>query len=203
MAVNDPVRIQTISPHLLSKDSSSNASAVDCLYDLPALTNSGSTSPADIDDTHFMDPGLDRNFQYKELHKELDRLRDMPESVSDDLSLPHEDVVFSQYLRSQSPSFSVLSSDHIDGNMHSPNINALDMPPVAEEDRLCIDLTDDHIAQSVTTLIKAKKPRLTLRVRQPQPKPKILLRMSQPKQPATRKCRRFKPSGKNRKRLRT
>ena len=77
------------------KDFSSNASAVDCLYDLPALTNSGLTLSADIDNTHFVDPGLDESFQDKELYKELDQLRDMLESVSGDLKLPCEGVMFS------------------------------------------------------------------------------------------------------------
>ena len=76
--------------------------------DLPELTYSESMSPSDTDELHSIDDlCLSQNVLQKELYSELGWLRDFSETKSDEHGspLPGEDALFSQYLRSRSPSY--------------------------------------------------------------------------------------------------
>jgi hypothetical protein len=88
--------------------------------DLPELTSSEQMSPPDTDELHSMDGlYLRENVPQKELHRELEWLEDLPETNSDKHESPlfGEDALFSQYLRSRSPS--CLSAQGMGGNNDS------------------------------------------------------------------------------------
>ena len=149
-----------------------------------------------------------QNVLQKELHSELKWLRGLPETNPDEHNppLPGEDVLFSQYLRSRSPScFSAqgnASNHDSNGRIYSQTINPRNIYLCAEGPYMA-DLIDQNTAKPENIPVKTTKPRITLRIRQPTPgpKPKVLLRLSQPKQvPAQRSLR---PGIKNRRRRRT
>ena len=141
-----------------------NISTGDGPHHLPELTHSGPMSPLDTDHLSLLDdvnPG--QTIQNKDL-------RD-------------EDSVFSQYLRSRSPSDSSTKGfGDKDGSLHSHTVTP---------------------SKPENIPVKTNKPCITLRIRPPksEPKPKVLLRLSQPKPaPAQRSVRQ---EIKNRRRRRT
>lgn len=183
-----PDGIQTVSPHMLSKVSLTDMPADENRQDLPELTHSGPTSPPDSDDLSLMDdccPG--ETILHKELHDELEWLRDVPETVSDEYKppLPREDALFSQYLRSRSPCSSTkgIGDNNNDGGIHSHTATLSDVCLSTEENPHPADSIDHNTVQPKSVPIKAKQARITLRLRQPKPKskPRTLLRLSQPK----------------------
>ena len=160
------------------------------IQDLPELTYSESMSPPDTDELHSMDDlCLSQNVLQKELQSELEFLSDAPEAKSDEHGspLPGEDVLFSQYLRSRSPScFSAQSTGgrpNIDGEIHSQTVAPSDTCLYTGEDTLPAVLIDRNTANPKNIALKTDRPRVTLRIRSPKPgpKPKVLLRLSQPK----------------------
>jgi hypothetical protein len=94
-----------------SEASITPAATVDDPQDLPELVYSESMSPPNTDKLHsVVDLCLSQNVLQKELYSELKWLRDLPGTNTDkhESRLPGEDTLFSQYLRSRSPScFSV------------------------------------------------------------------------------------------------
>ena len=160
------------------------------LQDLPELTYSESMSPFDTDELQPMDDlSLSQDVLQKELHSEHKWLRDLPETHTprQKSPLPGEDALFSQYLRSRSPSY--FSTEDIGDNynsnkgIHSQTITPTDICLGAEEDSNPAALIDQNTATLENIPVKTNKPRITLRIRQPkpEPKPKVLLRLSQPK----------------------
>lgn len=193
-----------------SMTSTTQAATDDDPQDLPELIHSESMLPPDTGELHSMDDlCLSQDILQKELHSEFKWLRGLPEINPDEHKppLPGEDVLFSQYLRSRSPScFSAqgIGSNHdSDGRTYSQTITTSGICLCAEEDPHLADLIDQNTAKPENIPVKTTKPRITLRIRQPTPgpKPKVLLRLSQPKQvPAQRSLR---PGIKNRRRRRT
>lgn len=115
-------------------------------------------------------------------------MRDLSEAKSneDESQLPGEDVLFSQYLRSRSPScFSAkgIGSNDNDGGIDSQTVTPGHLCLSIEEDLHPADLIDQNTAKPKTIPVNTSKPRIILRIRQPKPppKPKVLLRLSQPK----------------------
>lgn len=178
--------------------------------DLPELTYSNFISPPDTDELHSMDDlCLSENVLQKELHRELEWLKDLSKSDSDEPEspLPSENVLLSQYLRSRSPSY--FSAQGIDGNhdsdrgIYSETVTSGDICLCAEEEPHLADLVDPNTAKPKNIPVKTNKPRITLRIRQPKPgpTPKVFLRLSQPKQAPTKRS--VRQGIKNRRRRRT
>lgn len=200
----------TSSPESSETSTTQAATDDDDSQDLPELIHSESMSPPDTGVLHSMDDlCLSQDVLQKELHSELKWLRGLPETNPDEHNppLPGEDVLFSQYLRSRSPScFSAqgnASNHDSNGRIYSQTITPSDIYLCAEEDPHMADLIDQNTAKPEKIPVKTTKPRITLRMRQPTPgpKPRVLLRLSQPKQvPAQRSLR---PGIKNRRRRRT
>lgn len=124
--------------------------------------------------------------------------------------MPSEDTVFSQYLRSRSPSCSY-TKDTGDSNSDTGSIQShatipRDVCLYTEKQSHLADSMDPSTVDPKDAPIKTKKPRLTLCMRQPEqkPKPKILLRLRQPKQVpgAQKSVGRAKPGVNNRSRRR-
>ncbi|KAK3167959.1 hypothetical protein OEA41_004405 [Lepraria neglecta] len=155
--------------------------------DLPELVYSESMSPPDTDELHSVDDlCLSQNVLQKELHSELKWLGDLPGTNTDEheSALPGEDALFSQYLRSRSPSyFSVqgIGGNHdSDGGIYSQTGTPGDICLCAEEDPYPADLIDQKTAKPENIPVKTNRPRIILRIRlsKPGPKPKVLLRLS-------------------------
>ncbi len=207
---NPPDRAQATPSPGSSEVSITPAATDDDPQDLPELTYSESMSPPDTDKLHSMDDlCLSQNVLQKELHSELEWFPDLPETNPNEheFQMPGEDALFSQYLRSRSPShFSaqgIGGNDDGDGGIHSQTVTSGDICLCAEEDPHPADLIDQNTAKPEHITVKTNKPRITLRIHQPKPgpKPKVLLRLSQPKQaPAQRPLRQ---GIKNRRRRRT
>lgn len=203
--------IQTASPHMLFKVSFTDTSTSDTSHVLPELTHSGSTSPPESDHLSLMndfDPG--QIIQHKDLRNELEWPKDSPETTSDEykLLMQCEDAFFSQYLRSRSPSCSSTKSfdDNNDESIHSHMMTPSNICLSEEENPHLTDSIDQNTVKTKDVPVKAKKPRITLRIRQPdpRPKPKVLLRLSQPKQALPENSvRRVKPDVNDRRRRRT
>ena len=105
---NPPDQAQTIPSPGSSEASITQAPTGDDPQDLPGLVYSESMSPPDTDELHLMDDlCLSQNDLQQELHSELEWLRDLPQTNTNTNKspLPGEDALFSQYLRSQSPSY--------------------------------------------------------------------------------------------------
>lgn len=184
---------QTMPPHMIFQVPFIDLSAGDSPQDLPKLTHSGPSSPPDSDDFYLIedfDPG--KTIHQKEISDKAERSIDSGEKkdpVADD------DALFSQYLRSRSPSCSSvkgINDDTRDGSIHST--------PAGNTSNICLfapealpDPTDHNSIEPRSGAPKVRKPRITLRLRQPvpRPKPKVSLRLSQPKSaPAPRSVRR-------------
>jgi len=177
--------------------------------DLPELTYSESMSPPNTEELHSIeDLCASEDVRQKELHDEVEWLRDLSEAKfdEDESQLPGEDSLFSQYLRSRSPScFSAkgIGSTDNDGGIHSQTVTPGDICLSTEEDFHPADLMDQNTAKPKTIPVNTSTTRIILRIRQPKPppKPKVLLRLSQPKRAP---ARRSVPQGmKNRRRRRT
>ena len=209
--------ILTLSSHISSESSFTDTLADNSPQDLPGLTHSEPTSPPDADESYVMgDITPTQNFQQKGMHDELEWSRDLPETKSDgsELHSPAEDALFSLYLRSRSSSCSSAKGFHDDDDNNKKNNNgSLPSQTVAPSD-ICLSTAEDiYLADSIDhgtvkskmVPIKTKKPRITLRIRQPEPrpKPKKLLRLSQPKQTLAQKSSRRKPGVKDHKKRRT
>ena len=186
-----PNRIQATPLPGSSAASFTHVGTVEDAQDLPELTYSESMSPPDTDELHSMDDlCLSQNVLHTELHSELGSLRDLSETKSNEHGspLPGQDALFSQYLRSRSPScFSAqgIGGHHnIDGGIHSQIVTPSDICLDTEEDSNPAALIDQNTAQPKNIPVMTNKPRITLRIRQPKPgpKPKVRLRLSQPKQ---------------------
>ncbi len=196
---------------MLSKVSFTDISTGDSPHDLPELTHSGPASPPDSDHPSLMvDFGPGQTIQHKDLRDELDWLEDSPETTSDEykLPMPGEDALFSRYLRSPSPSCSSTKGfgDNNNGSIHSHTVTPSNICLSAKEDPHLAGLIDQNTVKPNAVPVKAKTPRITLRIRQPdpRPKPKLLLRLSQPKQALPQKSiRRVKPGVNDRRRRRT
>ena len=146
------------------------------LQDLPDLIYSESMSSPNTDLCRSQD------VLHQEVHSERQWLRDLPEGLPHEYEspLPSEEALFSQYVRSRSPScFSaqgVGGHHNIDGGMDSQIVAPIDTCLYARE--------EPHPAATPENIpANTNKPRITLRIRQPkpEPKPKVLLRLSQPK----------------------
>ncbi|KAL2050471.1 hypothetical protein ABVK25_009305 [Lepraria finkii] len=167
-------------------------------------------SPPDTDELYSMDDlCLSQDVLQKELYSELEWLRDLPETntIEHEPPLPGADALFSQYLRSRSPSY--FSAQGISGNhdsdrgIYSQSVTPSDICLCAEEDPYLADLINQNTVKPENIPVKTNKPRITLRIRQPQPgpKPKVLLQLSQPKQVPAQKS--LRQGIKNRRRRRT
>ena len=186
-----PNKAQATTSPESSETSTTHAASDDDSQDLPELIHSELTSPSDTGVLHSRtDLCLSQDVLQKELHSELKWLQSLPETNPDEQRPPlrGEDVLFSQFLRSRSPScFSAQgsASNHDgDGRTCPPTITPSDTYHRAEEDSHLADLIDQNTAKPKNVPVKTTKPRITLRIRQPAlgPKPKVLLRLSQPKQ---------------------
>ena len=205
-----PHEIHTISPCLLPAVSFTNVASDSNPQDLPEMTNSGATSSPEVDELCFMnDMSPSEGFQERELHDHLG-MRDWPGTTSNDYkSSLQDDALFSLYLRSRSPSRSSAKSvchDNDDGSIHSHTITSGDICLSMEGDHHLACSIDQNTVKPKDVPIKAKKPHITLRTRQPEPRPKqkVLLRLSQPKQAISQRfvCQ-GKPGGNDRRRRRT
>lgn len=204
-----PDAILTASSRMSSEISFTDTAADDNPQDLLELTHSEPTSPPDADESYMTtDISPSENF--------LERLNDLPETKTDECELPSlaHDALFSLYLRSRSPSCS-LAKGICDNNNNNNNNNdgSLASQTVTLSD-ICLSTVEDiHLAESIdydtikpeNVPVKTKKPRITLRIRQPEPRPepKKLLRLSQPKQALAQKSSSRKPGVNNRKKRRT
>ena len=159
------------------------------LRDLPELTYSESMSPPDTDELHSFDAlGLSQDVLQRELHSELRWSMDLPETHTHEHKspLPVKDALFSQYLRSRSPScFSaqgIGENYNNNGKIQSQSMT-LGGTSSSSEDSIPAGLIDQDPVKPENALSKTNKPRITLRIRPPKPesKPKVLLRLSQPK----------------------
>ncbi|KAK3166745.1 hypothetical protein OEA41_009870 [Lepraria neglecta] len=205
-----PNRIQATPSSGSSQASFTHVATDEDAQDLPDLTYSESMSPPDTDGLHSMDDlCLSQNVLQKELHNELGSLRDLSETKPDEHGspLPGKDALFSQYLRSRSPScFSAqgIGGHHnINGGTHSQTVTPSDICLYTEEGPYPAALIDQNAAKPKNIPVMTNKPRIILRIRQPKPgpKPKVRLRLSQPKQtPGQRSVRQ---GIKNRRRQRT
>lgn len=188
---------QTISPHMLSEVSFTDISADDTSQDLPELTHSESTSPPDADGFHSMDDIiLSGNFQPIEVHDKPEWLRAFPETNFDGSKTlsPDDSALFSMYLRSRSSSPSYLATrstgnNNINSSIHSHTVTLSNICLSTVQDVELADSNNHNNVQPKNDPIETKKPRITLRMRQPEPrpKPKVLLRLSQPKQALSQK----------------
>ena len=119
--------------------------------------------------TRWMTCCLSQNAVQKELHSELKWLSDLPETNIDEHEspLPGEDPLFSQYLRSRSPSyFSVqgIGGNHdSDGGTYSQTVAPGDICLCAEEDPYPADLIDQNTTKPENIPVKTNKPLITLR----------------------------------------
>lgn len=196
---------EAMPPHMMSEVSFIDISAADSLQDLPDLTHSGPSSTPDSDNFYLIDdsaPG--ETIHRKEVSDEAER--SIHSGEYQDL-VATEDALFSQYLCSRSPSYFPTEEfgDNSDGSAHSTTVNLSRICLFAEEDPHRVGLIDQNTIESTDVPVKAKKPRIKLRLRQPEPrpKPKVLLRLSQPKQALPPKSvLRIKPDVKNRRRRR-
>lgn len=208
-----PDGLHTIAPHTLSKATATDTSAGDDQEDLPGLTHSGTTSPPNSDPLSLADDGSpDETIRQTEVYGELAWARDLLETTSneDKLSVPDDDALFSQFIYSRSPSCAPEQGTSDDNNndesTSSHSMDPRDVCVYAEDDHHLAKSFDHHTVNSETIPIKAKKPRITLHLRGPNPKPrpKVLLRLSEPKQDLPQKpSRRTKPGVNNRRRRRT
>lgn len=210
--------IQTTSSYTLTEVSFSDMVCDGNPQDLPELSCSGATSPPDVDELSMTNNmSSSENSQQRELHDhQLEWLRKLPETTSDKFMAPlqDEDALFSLYLRSQPSSCSSAKSIGHDNNNNNNNNESIRSHTVALSD-ICLSVDEDpHLAglidQNPVTLenapIEAKKPHITLRIRQPEPrpKPKVMLRLSQPKLTTPKKSvRQVKPGGNSRRRRQT
>ncbi len=160
------------------------------IQDVPELTYSESMSPPDTDELHSMgDLCLSQNVLQKELHSELEWLSDCSDTKSDGHGspLPGEDVLFSQSLRSRSPScFSaqgIGGRHNVDREIYSQTVALSDTCLHTKAKPHPAALIDYDTAEPKNNSLKTNRPRITLRFRlpKPAPKPKVLLRLSQPK----------------------
>ncbi len=204
-----PDGIQTTSPRI--KVSLADIFASDSPHNVSELSN-GPTSRPDCDHLSLMDDfSLSQPTQHQDLHDEFKLLEDSPETRSNEYKIPApgDDAPFSQYLRSQSPSSSSSTKgfgDNNDRRINSHTVNPSKICLSTEEDPYLAGLIDPNTIESNDVPVKAEKPRITLRIRQPEqrPKSKVLLRLSQPKQPLPKKSvRRIKPDVNDRRRRRT
>ena len=123
------------------------------------------------------------NSQQKELYDhQLAWLKDLPGSTFDEYksSLQDENVL---YLRSRSPSCSSAKSvgrDNDDESIHPQTVTPRDTCLSVKEDLHLASLIYQNAVKPKNAAVKAKKPHIKLRIRQPEPrlKPKILLRLS-------------------------
>lgn len=121
--------------------------------------------------------------QERELHGHPPRgLRNWPGTASNGYKPPlqDEDALFSLYLRSRSPSCSSAKSvynENNDENIHLHTITSGDICPSGEKDPRLACSIDQNTVKPKSVPIKAKRPRIMLRIRQPEsrPKPKVLL----------------------------
>jgi len=182
-------KTQTMPSHMMSKVPFIDLSAGGSPQDLPKLTYSGPSSPPDSDDFYLIedfDPC--KTIYQMEVSDKAERSIDFGEKKD---PVADEDALFSQYLRSRSPSCSSVkgnNDDTRDGSIHfSPTGNTSNICLFASE--ALPDSTDHNSIESRSAPPKVRKPRITLRLRQPvpRPKPKVSLRLSQPKRaPAPR-----------------
>ena len=193
-----------------------DTAADDNPQDLPELTHSEPTSPPDADESYVMGDIIPtQNFQRKGIHNKLEWSRDLPETRSNGFELhsPAEDALFSLYLRSRSSSCSSAkdvddddnnNNNNNDGSLSSQTVTPGDICLSTAEDIYLADSIDHDIVKSKNIPIKIKKPRITLRIYQPEPRPKSkkLLRLSQPKQTLAQKSSHRKPGVKDRKKRR-
>ena len=158
---SDLAKIQTVSPHMLSKFPILD----DAFSDLPELTHSGPATPPDIEQ-----PCTDEFKDTSEIDTNKGRI-----------SLADDDALFSLYLRSRSPScLSGKGEMEETAALETLSSNKVGVPKVAEFD--CIRSIEQDVIEPPKTLPKVKKPRIILQVRPPETKakPKIILRLKQP-----------------------
>ena len=152
---NEPLEIQTVSPHMLSK-----LPMLDALSDLPELTYSGPASPPDTE------PSCPDGFQ----------------AMSDEgrISLAEDDALFSTFLRSRSPSCCSGKADVEEtAALETLSDTRAGVSRVADFD--CVQSMEQDEIKSPESPPRAKTPRLILRVRplETKTKPK---KMPRPKQ---------------------
>ena len=161
----------------------SEVSLLDTTFDddvLPELSLYHSTSSPDTDETYSLDGvGPYGNISPTRLLEELESNTGKAQNLDDD-------ALFSQYLRSRSPSY--FSAKGIGGNDNDGGIYLQTVTPgticlSTEEDLHAVDSIDQNTAKPKSIPVNTSKPRIILRICQPKPppKPKLLLRLSQPK----------------------
>ena len=172
------VRLQTISPHLLSKVPFIDISPVNSPRGLPDLTHSGPISPPDSDLLSVVyGSGPDEAVQ---LHDGVEWAGDSPEATSDHDSylILSDDALFSESVRFPSPSCSSVVDTGNGGSTLSLSTSPQDICLSTQENPLLADATDHCALEPRNAPSKAKKPRIILRL--PQPKTQVL-RLNQPK----------------------
>lgn len=198
--------IQTTSPHTFSKVSFADICDHDSPCDLPELTCEP-TFPPNSEHLYLMDNfGPGQPTQYQDLHDELEWLKDSNSTTNEHkLPPPGEGASFSPYLGSQPPLCSS-TKDFDDNNDRSFNTNMVDPSNIclfADGRPQLAGSIVPNTAKPKDSPVKAKKPRITLRMpqREPRPNPKVSLRLSQPKQARAQRPIRRKP-GVNHQRIR-
>ncbi len=193
-----------VSSYMSSESSFTDTAADDSPQDLPELTHSEPTSPPDADESYMTtDISPSENF--------LEPLKDLPETKIDGCELPSlaHDALFSLYLRTRSPSCSfakgIWDNNNNDGSLASQTVTPSDICLSTVEDIHLAESIDHNTIKPENVSVKTKKPRITLRIRQPEPRPKSrkLLRLSQPKQALAQNSSPRKPGVNDRKKLRT
>ena len=178
------------SPHSLSEVSVTVVASDGDPQDLPELTHSGVTSPPGVDELCFInDMSPNEAFQEREQYDHMLRgSRDLPETTSNKYKTPLQDE------GSRSPlccSAKSVCQGIDNGGMHSHTATSGDICLSVKEDSHLSYSIDQNTVRPSNIPFKANMPRITLRIRQPEPrpKPKVLLRLSQPKRICTSKNR--------------
>ena len=122
-------------------------------------------------------------------HDEPRWLGEVQEKILDtcESSLLSEDSLFSMYLRSRSSSSSPkegMDENDSDVNKHSQTVTPSDLDLLPEEDAYLAAVIDNNTTKSNHKSRKARKPRIKLRVSQPEvnSKPRFMPQLSKPKQ---------------------
>ena len=102
-------------------------------------------------------------------------------------SLLSEDSLFSMYLRSRSsssPPKEGMDENNSDVNKHPQTVAPSDLDLLPEEDAYLAVVIDNNTTKSIHKSRKARKPRIELRVRQPEvkSKPRFMPQLRKPKQ---------------------
>ena len=139
------------------------------LQDTPDLIPSEPISPPDADDPYM-------TIDIRPSESFLEWLKNLPETKSDDCELPSpvHDALFSLNSRSRPPSCFFakrICDNNNDGSLASQTVTSSDICFSMVEDIHLTESIDYDTIKSENVPVKTKKPRITLRIRQPEPRP--------------------------------